>query len=190
MSSNIRAAWPGEGAWHRTLPLPTISFNTGEYPLGSHTFTALGTTPGGDQICSPDRTVAFISAEEGWETAGKIVVPLLALVLVISLLGTVGPMLLGRKASFRLGEYGVAGGAVCPRCSMPFSRHLMSPNMVFGKLERCPHCGKWAIVAGASADALRQAEARWKTDSRTGELQPETEGDRLSEQIDESRYET
>jgi hypothetical protein len=62
--------------------------------------------------------------------------------------------------------------------------------MVFGKLERCPHCGKLSIVAAASASALRQAEARWQADSHQGELKSESEGDRLREQIDESRYES
>jgi hypothetical protein len=172
-----------------TQPPFKISFNTGDYPLGRHTFRAVGTTAEGDQICSPDRTLELVSADQGWQMAGKIALPILGLVLLISLLGTVGPMLLGRKTKFRLGEYGAAGGAVCPRCNMPFSRHLMAPNMVFGRLERCPHCGKFSIVTAASAPALRQAEARWQADSHQGELQPETEGDRLREQIDESRYE-
>jgi len=172
-----------------TQPPFKISFNTGTYPLGRHTFTAVGTTADGDQVCSPDRTVEFVSAEEGWQTAGKIVFPILGVVLLVSLLGTAGPMLLGRKAKFRLGEYGAAGGAVCSRCGMPFSRHLMSPNMVFGKLERCPHCGKVSIVTAASASALREAEARWQADSHKGELKPESETDRLREQVDESRYE-
>lgn len=173
-----------------TQPPFKISFNTGDHALGHHTFVAVGTTADGNEICSPDRTLEFVSAEEGLQVAGRIAVPILGLVLLISVLGTAGPMLLGRKTKFRLGEYGAAGGAVCPRCSMPFSRHLMSPNMVFGKLERCPHCGKVSIAAAASATALRQAEARWQADSHQGELKPESEGDRLREQIDESRYET
>jgi hypothetical protein len=36
---------------------------------------------------------------------------------------------------------------------MPFSRSVLAPNMLVGKLERCPHCRKWAIVGRAgSAD--------------------------------------
>ncbi|MCX6071933.1 MAG: hypothetical protein NTU91_13935 [Chloroflexi bacterium] len=173
-----------------TEPPFKISFSTGDHALGLHTFIAVGTTQEGGEIRSASRTVEFVSAEQGWQVAGKIGLPILGLVLIISLLGTVGPMLLGRKAKFRLGEYGAAGGAVCSRCGMPFSRHLMAPHMVFGKLERCPHCGKLSIVAAASASALRQAEARWEADSHQGELKPEGEGDRLREQIDESRYES
>jgi hypothetical protein len=73
---------------------------------------------------------------------------------------------------------------------MPFSRHFFSLNMVLGKLERCPHCGKWAIVPAASTSALKQAEARWQADSQQGELKPEGEADRLRDRIDESRYES
>jgi hypothetical protein len=172
-----------------TQPPFRVSFNTGDHALGRHTFVAVGTTADGSEIRSLDRTLEFVSAEAGWQMAGKIGFPILGVVLIITLLGTIMPMLLGRKTKFRLGEYGAAGGAVCPRCSMPFSRHLMVPNMVFGKLERCPHCGKISIVAAASASALRQAEARWQADSHQGELRPENESDRLREQIDESRYE-
>jgi hypothetical protein len=172
-----------------TQPPFRISFNTGDHGLGRHTFVALGTTADGSEIRSLDRTLEFVSPEEGWQVAGKIALPIIGIVLLMSLLGTVVPSMLGRKTKFRFGEYSVAGGAVCPRCGMPFSRHPMSLNMVFGKLERCPHCGKLSIVSAASASALRQAEARWQADSHQGELKPEGEGDRLREQIDESRYE-
>ena len=166
-----------------------ISFNTGNFAVGSHTFLAVGTTTNGAEIRSASRTLEFVSAEDSWQTAGKIVLPILGVVLAMALLGTAGPMLLGRTTVFRLGEYGAAGGAVCGRCGMPFSRHFFSLNMVFGKLERCPHCGRWAIVPAASSAALQQAEARWRADSQQGELKPESEADRLSDQIDESRYE-
>jgi len=166
-----------------------ISFNTGNFALGRHTFVAVGTATAGTELRSASRTLEFVSAEAGWQTAGKIVLPILGVVVAIAVLGTAGPMLLGRKTVFRLGEYGAAGGAVCGHCGMPFSRHILSLNMVLGKLERCPHCGKWAIVAAASASALRQAEARWQADSQQGELKPESEADRARDRIDESRYE-
>ncbi len=166
-----------------------ITFNTGNYPLGRHTFVAVGTTTAGIEIRSASRTLEFVSAEAGWQMAGKIALPILAVVLVISVLGTAVPMLLGRKTPFRLGEYGISGGAVCSRCGMPFSRHALSPNLLLGKLERCPHCGKLAIVAAASASALRQAEARWQEDRQRGELQPPSERDHLKELLDDSRFE-
>lgn len=166
-----------------------ISFNTGDFPLGRHTFVAVGATASGGQVRSAARSLEFVSAEAGWQTAGKIALPILGIVLAITLLGTLVPVALGKSTVFRLGEYGAAGGAVCSRCSMPFSRHFFTPNIVFGKLERCPHCGKWAIVAAASPAALRQAEARWHADSQQGELKPVSEGDHLKELVDDSRYE-
>jgi hypothetical protein len=166
-----------------------ISFNTGDFAMGSHTFLAVGMAADGSEIRSASRTLEFVSAEAGWQTAGEIAVPILGVVLAMALLGTAGPMLLGRTTGFRLGEYGAAGGAVCGRCGMPFARHFFSLNMVLGKLERCPHCGRWAIVSAASSVALQQAEARWRADSQQGERSPESEADRLSDQIEESRYE-
>ena len=172
-----------------TTPPFKIAFNTSNFPVGKHTFVAVGMTTSGTELRSASRTVKFVSAEAGWQMAGKIALPILGVVLAIALLGTLVPMLLGKKTVFRLGEYGAAGGAVCSRCGMPFSRHWMAPNMVFGKLERCPHCGKWAIVAASSSAALHQAEACWHADSQKGELRPESEADRLKSLVDESRYE-
>ena len=43
--------------------------------------------------------------------------------------------------SFVPGQDGVAGGAICPRCELPYSRKTFSPNLLIGRLERCPHCG-------------------------------------------------
>jgi DNA-directed RNA polymerase subunit RPC12/RpoP len=166
-----------------------ISFSTGDYPLGRHAFVAVGATASGAQIRSVARSLEFVSAEAGWQTAGKIALPILGVVLAITLLGTLAPVVLGKSTVFRLGEYGAAGGAVCSRCGMPFSRHFFTPNIVFGKLERCPHCGKWAIVAVASPTALRQAEALWQEDRQRGELQPPSERDHLKELLDDSRYE-
>jgi len=166
-----------------------ISFNTGDHPLGQHTLSAVGTTAAGIEIRSTNRTLEFVSAEAGWQMAGKIALPILAVVLAIAILSTVVPMLLGRKTPFRLGEYGMSGGAVCSRCGMPFSRHAMSPNLVLGKLERCPHCGKLVIVAAASAPSLRQAETRWQEERQRGELQPQSPQDPLKELLDDSRYE-
>lgn len=57
-------------------------------------------------------------------------------------------------------DYELAGGAICPCCGGPFARHPLSPNLLVGKLSRCPHCGKWSVVPRASPAALAEAEAR------------------------------
>ncbi len=163
-------------------------FHTGDYALGMHTLAAVGLRDDGVEIATPERTVEFVTADEGWRVGLQIAGPLLALVLVISILGTVGPVLLGRRHPFRLGEYGAAGGAVCPRCRLPYARHVLAPNLVLGKLERCPHCGRWAIVGAATRAELQAAEQRVRDDSQRGALEVDDEQERLAREIDESRY--
>ena len=81
----------------------------------------------------------------------------------------------------------MAGGAICPRCTFPYTRHMFAPNMLVGKLERCPHCGKWAIVPQANAAALQAAEERLAAE---GEDQIETvsEEEKLRRMIEDSRF--
>ncbi|MFM8321607.1 MAG: hypothetical protein ACKOC5_11890 [Chloroflexota bacterium] len=61
--------------------------------------------------------------------------------------------------------------------------------MLFGKLERCPYCGKLAIVRARSQAELRAAEAAERADAAQGVLQvDESEDDRLRREIEDSRY--
>jgi hypothetical protein len=102
--------------------------------------------------------------------------------------GVLGSGLLGRKKPHVPGVYGMAGGAICPRCTFPYARGLMAPNLVIGKLSRCPHCGKWAVVAAASPDALAAAEARLAAENQ-GEVREDSEAEKLQQRIDDSRFE-
>ena len=91
------------------------------------------------------------------------------------------------------GSYGPAGAAVCSKCGLPFSRGILSVNLFTGKLERCPHCGKWQIATVAGREALVAAEARQQGGAPDGaasvleaDLSPE---ERLRRQIEDSKYE-
>jgi len=97
-------------------------------------------------------------------------------------------LLLGRKKKHTPGVYSMAGGAICPRCTFPYSRNMLSPNLVIGKLARCPHCGKWAIVSRASAKALQAAEARFAAESQ-GTIETISEEEKIRQMIDDSRFE-
>ncbi|MCJ7707434.1 MAG: Ig-like domain-containing protein [Anaerolineales bacterium] len=164
-------------------------FTTGSYALGPHTLAAVGYTSGGQELQSQERSYEFVTAEEGWQAAGRIAIPVIGLVILVSLAGTVGPALVGRRKPHRRGEYGVEGGAVCPRCRFPFSRHLISPNMLVGRLERCPHCGKWSMVRRATPQELEAAENRLAEEEGRGALVVDDEKERLRRMIDESRFE-
>ena len=164
-------------------------FNTGAYALGPHTLAAVGYTADGRELRTQERRYEFVTAEEGWQAAGRFAIPVIGLVILVSLAGTVGPALVGRRKPHRRGEYGVEGGAVCPRCRFPFSRHLISPNMLVGKLERCPHCGKWSMVRRATPQELEAAENRLAEEEGRGALVVDDEKERVRRMIDESRYE-
>ncbi len=61
--------------------------------------------------------------------------------------------------------------------------------MVVGKLVRCPHCGKWAILPAASRDALAAAEARYHASQDEGAEVVVDEEKSLKSALDDSRFE-
>ncbi|MCJ7718097.1 MAG: zinc-ribbon domain-containing protein, partial [Anaerolineales bacterium] len=82
---------------------------------------------------------------------------------------------------------GPSGGVVCPRCELPFSRSILSPNLVTGKLVRCPHCGKVSILARASRPQLEQAESKYLNEDTAGATPLDDQG--YQKLLEESRYE-
>lgn len=166
------------------------SFSTGAYPLGVHTMSAMGVTTSGARLTSTARSVEFISPEVGWQVGAQIGLPILGVVLLIALVSTLAPVLLDRRRGpFRPGVYGAAGGAICPRCKLPFPLHVMSVHVLTGKFERCPHCGKWSLVGRASAAALAEAEARLQDENNRGRLAETPAAATIQQMIDDSRYE-
>ena len=169
-----------------------LRFHTESYPLGEHSLSATGITASGREVSSNPVQVRFASANEGFQSGMRIVLPLLGIV--------VGLLVLSFAISFVAGgklknlppgtprQYGTAGGAICPRCRRPFSRHFISMNLLVGKLERCPYCGKWSILAAQPLPVLRAAEAA-ELEAAGGETIPqETEEERLRKELDQSRY--
>ena len=163
-------------------------FNTANFPEGRHTFRAVGYRADGSMLEATPFTRVFLSSEDAWGKTGNILVPILVIVGIATVGGVLGSGLLGRKKPHVPGVYGMAGGAICPRCTFPYARGLMAPNLVVGKLSRCPHCGKWAVVAAASPDALAAAEARLAAGNQ-GEVRPDSEAEKLQQRIDDSRFE-
>jgi DNA-directed RNA polymerase subunit RPC12/RpoP len=174
----------------------SLRFSTDSYGLGEHTFSALGYTSSGRKLESNSITAVFVTAKEGWEAGLKILVPLLSLVFGVTLIMIVATVfssgLTGKKLmDLPLGaerHYGIAGGAICPRCKRPFSRHLLSPNMVVGKLERCPYCGKVSVVAARSMAALHAAEAAELAAVGAPPASSASPDEQLHKDLDDSRY--
>lgn len=141
-----------------------LRFHTDNFAPGSHTLAATGYTASGQELHSNEITTRFLSSEDAGKATGRLVVTLLGGIFgLMALSALVSSLLFRRKggapAPGAPRNYGLAGGAVCSRCGRPFARHIWAPNMVMGKLERCPYCGKWAILRAASPAELAAAEA-------------------------------
>lgn len=162
-------------------------FHTSSYSDGEHKMYAVGVLTDGIDLDSNQISKVFLSTEQAFGETNQIIAPLLIGVAVLTLLGTGLPILLKKNKEFVLGKYGPAGGVVCPRCEMPFTRSVMSPNLMAGKLVRCPHCGKISILARASSDRLREAEARYSRKDDPGMIP--AGNDDLHKQLDDSRFE-
>jgi hypothetical protein len=162
-------------------------FHTSEYSDGEHHMYAEGVLQDGKTLESNRLTKVFLSSDQAWSETQNLIGPILIGTAVLTLLGVGIPVLFGRKKTFVLGSYGPAGGAICPRCELPFSRSFFSPNLVYGKLVRCPHCGKISIQPRASRGKLQEAESRFSTLDGSGISAGEASD--LRKLIEESRFE-
>ncbi len=120
----------------------------------------------------------------------------LGVVLLIWLLVRVGQFFItSRKsgASLPLGaqrDYGLAGGAVCPRCHRPIRLGLMSIKLGIGtKLVRCEFCGKWSVVRRLSMEELHAAEAAELAEAQPAEpIQEKSAEEKMKDLLEQSRY--
>lgn len=171
-----------------------LQFKTGDFSLGVHTISAVGFTSSGQELHSNQVKAEFVSASQGWQAAMKIAIPIVGVALLAVLLSFVGPLLLnrGKKSNVPLGSqqnYGIFGGTICPKCGRPFSVHVWGVNLMVGKLDRCPHCGKWSIVRRYPISALREAEAAELEDAKDrGQVPSLSEEEKLRKELDDSRF--
>jgi DNA-directed RNA polymerase subunit RPC12/RpoP len=171
-----------------------LRFATDDYPLGVHQIQASGSTAGGIQLQSNTIRVEFVSASQGWQAASNIIIPIVVVILAAIGLAVLVPLVFtrGKKEQLAPGaprSYGVYGGAVCPKCTRPFSRHIYGLNLGTHKYDRCPYCGKWSLVRRASPQELANAEAAEIETAAEGAFVPgRTEEELLREEIEDSRY--
>jgi hypothetical protein len=172
----------------------SIQFHTGSYPLGVHTLSAAGYTGEGRELTSNESQREFVKADEGGRAALRIAGPIIGVTFGIILLSTVLPIILGRRkgTSIPLGaprSYGLLGGTICPKCGRPFGMHIWGFNLLVGKLDRCPHCGRWSLAQRFSPEALKAAEAAEveMAEGDASEVSHSTE-EALRKELDDSRY--
>jgi hypothetical protein len=164
-----------------------VQFSTNSYAAGEHRLYAIGATSSGEEIRSNEIVRVFLTKEESRGAIFGIIVPLVGVIILLTLASAVVPALLGRKE--KVGEYGILGGTVCPKCGLPFSLKFWGLNLFTGKLQRCPHCGKWSVVKRANPEALAAAEARYRGEE-PAQNTDESKEQRVRRQIDDSRYES
>ncbi|MGB8645097.1 MAG: Ig-like domain-containing protein [Anaerolineae bacterium] len=167
------------------------SFSTDSYTVGPHQFSATAQTAGGLKLTSNMIDVEIVTPSAGLQSTTRILIPVFGVVLlIIVVMVALQVMPIGRnKRRFAQGgaaSYGPAGGAICPRCGRPFARSVLALNLITGKLERCPYCGKWSITRPVSIEALHAAEQAEVQGAKPAipELTPE---ERLRQQIEDSK---
>lgn len=176
----------------------TLDFNTDKFAPGWHTLDASGRTASGQTLTAAERRYEFLSAADAQAATQKIILPVLGgvgLVLLIVIGAQLFFVLRGsrNRMALPLGAartYGLWGGAICPKCQRPFSRHWWGLNALPGqKFDRCDHCGKWSLVGRASSQQLAQAEVAELTlagpTAPQHELSPE---EKLKRDLDASRF--
>jgi hypothetical protein len=171
-----------------------LQFNTDSYPLGTHNLSAIGYTSDGQQINSNIITSQFVPASAGTQAVMKIIVPIIGLVVIMILVSLGLPLILNKRklASLPPGtprNYGIGGGAICPKCGRPFPLRLWFINLGMSKIDRCPYCGKWSFLHRSSLAELHAAEAAEVSEaSETSAVPEESEEDKLRKEIDDSKY--
>lgn len=169
-----------------------LQFTTDDFPGGIHTMYAIGFTNDGTKLNSREYTANFVSADQGWKSAQRMIIPVAVILVVAILLAVVIPAVVtrGKITHLPLGserDYGIHGGAICSKCRRPFILHLWGMNLGLSRLDRCPYCGKWSVVRIQSLAKLRQAEKAELTWSEN-EVKQETEEERVRKEIENSKY--
>jgi hypothetical protein len=167
-----------------------LQFVTDNYPTGAHVLSAVGYTADGKTINSNKINALFVSASEGGSATMQMVIPILAVVFGAILLSAVVSIFTGRKAKNL--PAGTArnytfGGGICPKCQRPIAFSMVSLKLILGKIDRCPHCGRYGFVRTESLDTLRAAE-RAELEGEKGHVPSASAEDKLKKELDDSKY--
>lgn len=158
----------------------SFSFNTDNYEEGVHELHARVYTKNGEVISVGPSIYNFLSSADAMNTTFQ----LIGVILGITLLGmAISYFVSSRNRSSGERAVGPLGLAVCKRCGQAFPRSIFGFNLVAGKFERCPHCGKWQLTRRASAAEIEQAERKLRP-----EEPPAVEKTPEKNSLDESRF--
>lgn len=174
----------GEQIGEDTAPPFRWRFTTDSFPLGSHTMSAEGITVDGRTLQSNALQRQFISGSESNKLLFWILIP----VLVLTIGGTLFTSWIAKRGGAQPAVSGPFGGTICPKCGRPFAMHIWGLNVVAGKYDRCPHCGKWSLVRRVHPDILAGAVEAFAEDDTPESPPPADDAHSLSKRLDDSRF--
>jgi hypothetical protein len=171
-----------------------LQFKTDDYPLGVHTLHATGLSQDGRELTSNSLTRNFISGSAAGRTTLYIIIP----IIIIAIGGRFLSSWIanrGRKSAGQsdINVHGPFGGTICPKCNNPFARHVWGLNLIVGKYDRCPHCGKWSLVRAVHPAVLDAAvEARQQAEATQNQTKPDDINDenRWRKRLDDSKFDS
>lgn len=196
-SAVVRVTWFIDGAMLAETSQPPfyVNFDTTHYTSTEHTLHAQVETTDGSLHQTPTRHFNFVSSETQNQMMGQLIGYLLGGILVVGFIGAGITRMLTRSNKQQglspdmRGQYGALGGAVCGKCGKPFSRSIFGFNLLTGKLERCPHCGKWVMTRRAAQTELAEAEKLlWQENAPESVNMDESDEEKLRKMIDDTRY--
>lgn len=174
-----------------------FAFHTDTYPPGNHTYWAVGEFADGSVIESNRITAYVLSADEANGDLGLILGIIFGTMAVGALVSWIVTNIVSKKANnddyfdenFLPKGFNVHGGTVCPKCEKPYAYHFFSGNFLTHKLDRCPHCGKYAFTRPLSREAMADRARGMHQPEKVDDLQrPLTEEEKLRKQLEESRF--
>ncbi|NSW53093.1 MAG: hypothetical protein HPY85_11355 [Anaerolineae bacterium] len=174
-------------------------FSTDSYPPGEHTYWAVAELADGTRLESNRITGFVLTKEESSQGLFKILGVMLGSMAVVGLISWVVSNSVSKKANQGQAFNGdgipqgftTMGGSVCPKCGKAFSFHFWKLNLLTHKVDRCPHCGKWVMVKSMTLQMMEsalRAKGMTKTEPTVPVAQPQTEEERLKQQLDGSRF--
>jgi hypothetical protein len=165
-----------------------LQFKTDNFTLGVHAMSVVGYTVDGRTLQSNTIQRQFISGSDSNRTLYWVIIP----IIVLALGGRLLSSRIANRGSKQTGQpavNGPFGGTLCPKCGRPFAMHIWGFNVVMGKYDRCPHCGKWSLVRRVHPDILAGAVEAFAEDKEQEATPPADDPQSLSKRLDESRFE-
>lgn len=157
-----------------------LAFNTDDYGPGVHEMRAEISSNDGKVTLAGPIVYNFLSASDSGERTTTMIVIIIGITLAAMGLSW---FISSRQKGGVSATGGMYGLAVCNRCGKTFPRSFFGMNIVVGKFERCPHCGKWQITRRASP-----MEIAWADQQSHPEETPKVAEKPEKDDLDESRF--